>query len=857
MSVVLRTLFFLLFLISQVSAQTSDNISIEFINTSISDAIRQLSEYSKQPILFSDDFFSNKIISKKYSSKNLRDILSDLIDINKYQIEFDEASIIISKKPIHQVRLYGYIQSQDGNMALPYAYIWIPSLYKGFTANELGQFSLVAPEGRYEIVASFIGYRSKIIELDLRDDHHIDISLEVENQLPEVVIEDGTIYNDPSNAQFSHDDLAKISERTPSLGGNDDLLHTAKSIAGIQTGGGGIGGYFIRGGSQDQNLFLMDGVPVYNPLHSLGLTSIFTPEFTKSLRIYKSGFRAMYGDKSSSVVDVQLRDGNFNAMGWQLDINPQDAALTIDTPLKKGKSSLFLYTRSTTSAYQFNSIIRKSLFYQKEAENSTKYFDLLAKYNIHLNDKNKLFISFYKGHDYIKGENEEEAGETEIQTDISWGNDIFQAKLQSTVTPSLFVNSSLHYNRYHSDFGYLAHTENDEGDKEKFLFSDISSNNSDYDARVDLDYAALMNLSIKAGVNYVYKRFSPFYGRLDENSEEINDIEIIDFPNLDNLSLSEELNASKYVGYLEIYWNRKRTNIQAGLRNTWFNFEEDWFHDFQPRLSISQTYKDHLFLVSVAKTIQYTHLLSNSEINVPQDIWYPSNKDIRPEESWHYNFSYSFGGLTNWNFMNSIFYKNTRHKSLTSVTYTEFSKPTLGLFVSDGSATSYGLELSAEYSDKKKQINFNYTWSKSELQFDGLNLGKSFPFQFDRRHEFKAVGSANLSDQWVLGASAYLSSGHPYLVTNTIDPLYGLVSVDISPPGLKNINGTGWQHRIDVSLLHTFTTGRLQHKLKLNVYNSYNQMLPLYYTLANSTVNELKPNFAIPILPTLAYSVKF
>jgi hypothetical protein len=177
--------------------------------------------------------------------------------------------------------------------------------------------------------------------------------------------------------------------------------------------------------------------------------------------------------------------------------------------------------------------------------------------------------------------------------------------------------------------------------------------------------------------------------------------------------------------------------------------------------------------------------------------------------------------------------------------------------VISGQSKSYGVEFSAEFSDDKKQINFNYTWSRADMQFDGLNLGKAFPYQFDRRHEFKAVGSINLSDQWVLGSSLYLSSGHPFLVTNTIDPLYGLVSVDINPPGLKNKYGTGWQHRIDLSLLYTFSSGVFRHKLKLNIYNSYNQMLPLYYTMVNSSPSDLIPNFAIPILPTLSYSVKF
>lgn len=851
-------IFVLLFILTcKISAQESSLLSIEFTQISVSDAIRRLSDINTTPILFSDDFFPSEKITKAYESKNLNDILSDLIDLDQFNIEYGISSIIISKKVLKQHRIYGYILSRDGQMSLPYAYLWIPALNNGVSANEFGQYSILVPAGKYKLIISFIGYESNTIQIDINDDQHFDILLESENELPEVIVEEGSLNNDPSNIAFGHDKLSGISERTPSLGGNDDLLHTAKSIAGVQTGGGGIGGYFIRGGSQDQNLFLMDGVPVYNPLHSLGLTSIFTPEFTKSLRIYKSGFRAKYGDKSSSVVDIQLRDGNYDKSSFQLDVNPQDAAVTIDTPIKKGKSSLFLYGRSTTSAYQFNSIIRKSLFSQKEAENSTRYFDLLGKFNVQLDAKNKFFVSFYKGHDFIKGENEQNPGDAEIQTDISWGNDIIQAKLQTTLTPSIFLNTSIHYNRYHSDFGYLLHTETNDGDKENFLFSDISSINSDYDTKIDLDYSASLNLSLKGGLNYVYKTFTPFFGRLDENSEEINGIDLIDFQSLDNLSFSENLNANKFVSHIETTWSKNRTNVQAGLRATWFKFNEDLFHHFQPRLSISQSYQDHLFLISLAKTVQYTHLLSNSEINVPQDIWYPSTTSLRPEETWHYNFSYALNHFKHWSFMNSIFYKNTTNKSFTSVENLEYSNQILGLYVISGQSKSYGVEFSAEYSDKKKQLSFNYTWSRSDMQFDGLNLGKSFPYQFDRRHEFKAVGSINISDNWVVGVSTHLSSGHPYLVTNTIDPLYGLVSIEINPPGLKNKFFTGWQHRIDLSLLYTFTTGVMSHKLKLNLYNTYDQMIPLYYTRVNSSNSELIPNFAIPILPTLAYSVKF
>ena len=173
-----------------------------------------------------------------------------------------------------------------------------------------------------------------------------------------------------------------------------------------------------------------------------------------------------------------------------------------------------------------------------------------------------------------------------------------------------------------------------------------------------------------------------------------------------------------------------------------------------------------------------------------------------------------------------------------------------------GTSKSYGIELEAASQLSKWEGFWSYALSKSREKFENINLGRTYDFQFDRNHEFKSMHTIEFHRNWVLGINTYVSSGHPILVIDNIDLQNGLNPIDINPEGEKNVRRTPWQHRLDVSLLYSFKQRQFNHDLKLNLYNVYNNQLPLYYTQSHFT-GTLQPQFSIPFIPSISYTLSF
>ena len=865
-------IFFSLFSLPfKVHAQESpEKFSISLNSESYPNAVKKLAEISGASILFSDSFFNPEArYSGVFEEVSVEDILRNILMGTSLIIKIKGNIFIISKKHEQRVNLHGFILENNGGETLPFATIYCRTLNKVFSSNENGYYSIPLAPGAYDFQITYLGHKEKILEIDLNDDARENIILEDQNVLPEIIVDDSQnsfFYNDRN--KYSHDKLMRLANRAPGLGGSNDLLQIARSLPGVQSGAGGVGGYFIRGGSSDQNLFLLDGVSIYNPFHSLGLTSIFTPHTAKSFQVYKSGFRAQYGDKLSSVIDIKLRDGNENEFEANAGINTQDGFAKIEGPIIKGKASFMAYGRLSTAASSFNNIVRETIFPGEEAHNKTDYFDVIAKSNIVLGEKNELFLTFYKGQDLIEGRVEEEEMEGSesfhsfSETHLSWGNEIISLRWQSLLSPSLFLNTTASSNSYFSDLGTLAAQEvvlEDSEELTDLFFTSIASVNQDVDLKVELDFSASTDFRLKTGIGHLAKTFMPDFGVITEDSEELDDLENFDFNTLDEIGDVQVFNTHKWYHFAEGTWSLNKWVLQLGLRNTYFQFDEDKYFDLQPRLGLDYSFSNTSVLsFSVSKVVQYVHLLSSSEISLPRDLWFPANEDLPPEESWHYNIAFKKAVNEEVEFNTEVYYKTIRNK--TASLEINFEEPTQlsDLFSSLGKAKSYGFELLAHINKGKWESSISYSLSKSTLTIPDVNLGRTFDFQFDRRHEWKSVSTFQLSKDFILGLSTYLGTGHPLLVTTEIDLDAGLNPIDINPPGQRNTTRTDVQHRIDISLLYTKQTGKLQHNLKFNLYNSYNFNQPLFYTLDPNDVREgLQPNFSIPVIVSVSYSVGF
>ena len=826
-----------------------NNVAIELEGTT-DEILTQLSEITNQSIIYNPEIFDDEYYNIVYSENNLSSAIQELFDSRDYEVIYNEHSIIIKKLPV--VFIAGLIKQKSSLITLPYAAIKVMHKEIFTTSDENGNFHLSTTLPA-DLIISYLGHRDTIIRVNDQSDPDVIVELEADNELQEIVITGAEHSNNLINRyDYSGDKIQKLTKEIPGIGGNDDLLHATRGVAGISSGNGGIGGYFIRGGNNSQNLFLLDGVSVYNPFHSFGLTSIVTADVSQNLQIYKSGFRARHADKSSGIIDVKIKEGNAQTFHTHGDINTQDGSISMQGPILKEHTSFFISGRSTTLSGPFNNIVRDAIYRTNQAENSTSYYDIVLKLRSQINPRNTLEFTAYKSDDIISGELEPSSDIDENEQRLHWGNELYTLKWSSTLSSQFITNLRISSNSYFTDYQILNEFDDEE---QNVLYIDNSSINQDFN--IDLRLDALINerLRLQTGLTLLTKQYAPNSNILTEDSDEIDTDEQLSIASLSNITGEvEELESMQWSWYGELLLENSRHRLIAGYRLNQYLHDEYSLLSLLPRLSYNYFLNDkHRLELSISQTAQYDQLLSLSDLYLPQDIWLPSNERLVPQRGWHYNASYN---MSNNRFIirNELFLK-----LIDGITYSTYNPidgafTGLNLYTVQGKSKVFGYELSGEYISPACHLFSSLSISKSSHQFNEINLGNEYPSQFDRRLEFKLMGSFNISERLKIGFVNSMASGHPLLVTEPVNEELGLAPLDINLGGSKNQQRDRFMHRLDLSLIYSFQTKRIQHRIKVNLYNSYNISQPLYYVNDGSG---LEPSFSLPTIFSIAYSFNF
>ncbi len=848
---IVRRITYVLILCSlglQLMAQEAkDDISLRGTMVEI---LGELSERIHTPLIYNPDIFDDQIRDITITNDSIDEAITRLIASQDLVIIRTDESIIIKKKP--SINYTGSISQQGSLVSLPYAAIKIKDKDIYTVSDEYGRFHIKTTLPA-ELQISYLGHRDTTIVLLDNSGMDLKITLRSDNELEEIVIQDTEQNQNLLNRYtYQGDKIKRLTKEIPGIGGNNDLLNATRGIAGISSGNGGIGGYFIRGGNNAQNLFLLDGVSIYNPFHSFGLTSIVTADISQSLQVYKSGFRARHADRSAGIIDIKIKEGNANSYQLSGEINTQDAALSAQGPILNDQTSFFVSGRSTTISGPFNNIVKNAIYGSTDAENGTKYYDIVLKLKSQISPKHSIELTTYKSDDIISGEIEESNEGSDNEQLLHWGNEMYSLNWAAQFKPQVFANTRISTNSYFTDYEFLNEFDDEE---DNVLFVNNSSMNRDFNIETRIDALLGQKIRLQSGVNYLSKAFSPNSAILTEDDDEID-------PNaeltIDQLSQeivdSESLKSNLFTAFSEFTFENHDHRLIAGIRLNSYHTEA--FNDFSvlPRLSYNYYLSNQRKLeASISRTAQYDHLLSLSDIFLPQDIWYPSGGQLSPQDGWHYNLAY----------IHSNDHLSIRHelfaKRVSGISYSTFNPldggfQELNLYTVQGNSQVYGYELSGEYSNSNLSLMTSLSIAKSTNQFDAINLGNRFPSQFDRLIEFNLLGSYKISKKLTLGFVSYLASGHPLLVTEPVNEELGLVPFDINPIGQKNKERSGLNHRLDLSLIYSFDTGPIKHRLKLNFYNSYNISQPLYFT---NRVSGLEPNFSLPSIFSIAYSFNF
>ncbi len=741
--------------------------------------------------------------------------------------------------------------------ALPGASVAVPALNTGTAADSLGRFLLSLPAGRHHLVVASIGYQPTERDLNLTRNQRLAFSLEESgNELGEVVVEGAaTLEQKLKTTQMGVDHVSiREAKLLPALFGEVDILKTLQLKPGVQSGGEGTSGLFVRGGSADQNLVLLDNALVYNPNHLFGLFSVFNSDAVQSVDLYKSGFPAQFGGRLSSVVDVKLREGDRQHYVATGGIGLISSRLTYEGPINKGKGSFIVSGRRTYFDIFTRALNRANEHKEDYSPIPDYYFyDLNAKANYTLGENDQLFLTGYLGRD-VFGFNSSGG----FNFNFNWGNTIGTLRWNHVFSPRLFANTSVSV----SDYKYDLLNKLDQ-----FSFS-LGSNIRDYTVRTDFEYTPNDRHVLKAGAMLTQHRFG--VGRLNANSGD------------GSVNFGSDVTYSGLEGALYASDNYKATDqlqLEGGLRLTGFRSGSNQYGGLEPRASARYSLNSRTSLkASYALMYQYVHLVTNSGASLPTDIWYPSRLSVQPQRSQQVSGGISFLlGQGKYLLTNEVYYKWGRNQVDFKDGAQLFVNPELDSEFIFGKSWSYGDELYLEKKSGKTTgwIGYTLAWSWRNFQpqrgTTGVNNGADFHPNYDRRHNLTVVVIHQLNARINLTASFIYTSGN---LTTLPLGRFGVQDIPGSSTGIdprpvpiypdRNSYQLIPYHRLDLGVVYKIGS-RLNQDLTLSIYNAYNRR-NAYFVFFDSikdkatdrTIGYKAQQVSLfPVIPSLTYNFRF
>lgn len=760
------------------------------------------------------------------------------------------------------------------------ALVYEPNLGVVTTTNEFGFFNLKLPGSDFCLVVNNLGYQADTIFLKTTlKSKYLEIFLDP-IYLHEIVVKE----NPDSNfmeSRGSGDLLLNIAmvSRLVSLSGEGDVFRIAANLPGLTTGADGFGGISVRGGSIDQNLFLLDGVPVYNATHGIGMVSVFNTSALKSARLLKGGFPVKYEGRLSSVWDIQVKEGNNRHFEGELDLGITSGKLTLQGPIGHGNGAWLLSGRR--AFFDFYTVpITKRIRAKDGVDGHIKYsfYDLNAKLSRQLSDKNRLYFSFYGGKDGFADVYRQSRlyQDTTVylgdEEDVNWGNHAASVRWTHRLGSSAFLNTSASYSRYFyesTDLVDLKVNSPESNLLRHVLLLKYNSNILDLGLRSEVDFCPSVNHQLKLGAMAARHSFQPGIVSFDIASQ----IDSILFDTLGEWN-KQRLNSLEVSLYgQDEFGLGKKLSVVAGMRMGFLGVKNRIYFAPQPRLSmVYRVSSKSSVLASAGKVTQFVHLLSPTSVGLPKDLWVSATEIVPPQHSWQFSLGYQLKLNSSWLLDVESYYKQFQNLTIFKGTFLEtVNASNWQDDVALGQGEAQGVELLLRKHSASLSGWIGYTLSWSSRQFDKeINKGEAFPFRLDRRHNLDLQLLAKLNNSWELALGFKLASGSAF----TLPVLeYELVQPPGSPPSeivanprvVDQLNGQRLPayHRLDISFTKSIYKENTLHKLQLGLTNLYNRKNPLYVTIRDKFQpnGELKREFVqvslLPIFPTLRYVLKF
>ena len=770
--------------------------------------------------------------------------------------------------------LNGYVNDAETGEVLIGATVYVNELNSGTITNSYGFYSLTLEEGEYNIDFRYIGYESSSKEIDLVSNQKLDIELSsLDIQLQDVVVSDVAEDYNVSSVEMSTSklDISRVAE-IPTFLGENDIIKAIQLLPGVSSVGEGASGFNVRGGSVGQNLVLLDEAPVYNSSHLLGFLSVFNPDAVKDLKLYKGGIPSRYGGRISSILDIRMKDGNSKKTSVSGGIGSIFSRFTLESPIVKDKSSFILALRRSYADILFRPFLKNSSFLDDGA--ALNFYDVTAKANFEVNEKNTLYLSSYLGRDVFMFD--ERQG-------FNWGNRTGTLRWNHLFNDRLFSNFTLIYSNY--DY--------------QLAFGSDDMNKFEWDSRIETinfkpEFSYFINTDneLSVGAELIRYSFEPA-NAIGVSEGEVTDITL---PNKFAFEGSVYIGNEQKISDLTISYGLRGSYYSYHGPGYTYNFSDEGvpgqrkilteetqvsgresiktYSSLEPRVSLNfQPTGSFSVKASYNKMTQYIHLLSNTAASSSLDVWTPSTNNIRPQSGDIYVF-----GLFK-NFKNNLFetsvevyYKDLKNQ----IDYIDGADLLINKYFEgdllSGLGRAYGVELLL----RKNRGNFNgwvsYSYGKSELKIEGINNFEWYPTRYDQTHNFKVTSTYKISNRVQLSGNFVYLTGTPVTFPSSKYVIQGFAIPHNAEMSRHQFRIPDY-HRLDISVTLKGKEFKRNGKERKNesstvigIYNLYNRRNPfsIYFSQGKSNVSQgfvpgevTRLSIIGSFVPSVTYNFKF
>ncbi len=761
----------------------------------------------------------------------------------------------------------GYIKDAKNGERLLGVSVFVKEIGSGAVTNDYGYYALNLSKGTYTLILNYVGY-GRVEKSVVLADNDVKLDIELSDKsldLQEVVVTTRKADENVKNIEMSVNKVdMKTIRQMPALLGEVDLVRSIQLLPGVTTVGEGASGFNVRGGNIDQNLILLDEAPVYNSSHLFGFFSVFNPDAVKDVKLIKGGIPAQYGGRISSILDVRLKEGNSKKAELNGGIGTIFSRLAYERPFAKGKGSFIVAGRRS-----YIDVLAKPFLSGDLKGSQFNFYDLTAKANYKLNDKNTFYLSGYFGRDVFGAD-----------FGFEWGNATATARWNHVFNTKLFMNLTA----FSSNYDYLleSNRNNKQSGKDKFKWN---STIKSWSVKPDFTYFLTPNNTLTFGGQYINYNTQPGTALAISGGESRNislepryaDESAFYFGNDQKLtkslslqygvrySMFRNIGPGEAFDFKEIVYGERQFPVLPGKKyadgeiiNTFGN----WEPRFSAKLEVSANAS---LKASYNRTVQYLHLLSNTAASSPLDVWTLSSKNIKPQIAdqvalgWFQNFDEN-----KYEASVEVYYKDLQNQ----IDYVRDSDLLLNKYLEGdllfGSGRAFGAEFYVKKNEGKLTGWISYTLSRTERKIGGVNRDAWFPARFDKPHNITAVALYQLNERWSLSANFTAASGTPATFpTNRFEWNGWALANNVYDA--RNNNRIPWYHRLDIgatlkSKKKLFKKG--QGEYVFSIYNLYNRRNPFSVYVQQNKDNNLQTEairYSVigSFVPAVTYNFKF